>query len=118
MQGKDLRRETGVRRTDELGHGGKGCDEALNRASEVVGLLAPRHDRIEERPEHPLHGGHDKLLAVAKVYVECAARVAGAGADGIEARRVETALGKLGESGPQERLAGLFLRDLSRPLAL
>jgi hypothetical protein len=83
-----------------------------------VGLLPSRHNRIEERPEHPLHRRHHELLAVAKVHIEGAARVAGAGADRIEARCVEAALGELREPGEQQGLAGLLLRGLSRATAL
>ena len=41
MQGKDLRRKTRFPGADKLRHPGEGRDEALDRASEVVGLLAP-----------------------------------------------------------------------------
>ena len=112
MQGKDLRRKTRFPGADKLRHPGEGRDEALDRASEVVGLLAPGHDRIEEGTEHPLHGRDHKLFAVAKVHIEGSPRIAGPGADGIEARRVEAALGELGQSGQEERFACLLLPHL------
>ena len=85
---------------------------ARDRRGEVAGAALAADHRVEQEPHHALHHGGHELVAVAEVHVEGAAGEARAGADGVEARRVEALLGELGHRGAQERLAGLLLRGL------
>jgi hypothetical protein len=76
---------------------------------QAVGAAGGRDHRVVEAAEHPLEDRGEELVAVGEVDVEGAAGLAGAGADRVEAGRVDALLGELQHSRGDQRLAGLAL---------
>lgn len=99
------RRHTTAPRPERLNDG---VGEAPDGSLEIGRRVAVREHGVEERPHRVLDDGAHERGAIAKVDVEGAARVAGARADGVEARGVEPVRGELGEGGgDQGRPRGL-----------
>jgi len=82
--------------------------EAAHHRRQVAAGVAD--DGVEQPAVVALDDGDDERVAALEVHVEGAARVAGAGADVVEAGRVEPLLAEQRGSGVDERFARLGLR--------
>src|SRR6186713_895456 len=87
----------------------QGTGEAQHRLVEAAASFPRSDHRVEEIAEKGFHDRDDEVVAIAEVHVERAARVAGAGADGVEAGDVEAVLEKLREPGADQGRARLAL---------